>query len=147
MKIIKTFESYDSDEINALDHFGKIVDLLDHKGKSLQNVDIEDGTITYNKNKTITLDKYGNVKINSGVLSKIIGRIQLNTVIDNKGIIKNFHFYDFKYNNGDEIKLGDNVIVDDEYKATIDGFSDGKLMVIDQDENIFYVLPNKLKKD
>lgn len=63
MNYIKTFESFNSDDISAVEHFDKIVDILKHNGKSLNNINIVNDVITYGDSYTISLDKYGFVTV------------------------------------------------------------------------------------
>ena len=124
MRYLKTYEAYNGDEINAIDHFEKIIDLL----------------------------KYKNIKIDDGNYSRIIGRIQINPTVSSSGELLGFSNTEFKYEDGTDIKLGDSVIVldedgDDDFMATVDCFSDGEVIVIDMEENVFYFTPNRIKRN
>ncbi len=140
------FENFNSDDINPMDYFSDIVDLLNYKDIPIDKIRIGGNDDLYLGNKEIKLDKYGNVMLCSGIISKIIGSIKIKSSVSLDGSLKNLSFEENIYSDGTPIELGDDVIVDDKYHARVDGFSDGQIVVKDQEEETFYVNPSQLKK-
>jgi hypothetical protein len=143
MKYLKYFES--SHYLNAVDYFEDIVDLMKHKGYAIDKLKIVDDEI-YAGEKKITVDYIGNVYYHmNDTVSKGIGRVSLKPSINADGEMKNFNNTEFEYSDGSKIKVGDPVIVDGKYLGVVDGFSNGNVIIEDQDEFTTYVKPTQLK--